>query len=298
MPFNVLTTTAEFLQHALETGSLTSVEIVTAYIAQIEAHNHQGLCLRAIVSTSPTRSLDAARILDSERAQGNLRSPLHGIPIVLKDAFATSRDTSLPTTAGAFAFEDTFAKNDAEAVTILREAGLIILGKASMTEFCGLKATRMTAGWSASNGQTQSAWIPGGYKPEDLFMGRSTPGGSSSGSAVAVSAGFAPLAIGTETAGSICMPANRAGIFSMKISHALAPAKGIFPLSRGFDSIGGMARSANDLANITKILCKVNYEEPVAVGFVDPKIWNAMDFQRSKETDVEDQIVCWTGSLL
>ena len=203
-PFEVLTATAADLRGLLQTGHTTSVDIVEAYLTQIEKHNKAGLGLRAIISTAPREMVLArAAELDSERLSGKVRSALHGIPIIIKDAVITSKALGMPTTAGAIAFENAYGKSNAAVIERLLLSGLIILGKASMTEFCGLKATCMTAGWSARNGLTQSAYITGGFREDDLFKGRSGPGGSSSGSAVGVSAGFAPLSIGTETSGSI-----------------------------------------------------------------------------------------------
>lgn len=296
--WDVLTTTAASLRDLLQSGQTTCVDIVEAHLAQIEKHNKSGLCLRAIISTAPRDTVLArAAELDRERANGNIRSALHGIPIILKDVVVTSRALGMPTTAGAVAFENAYGEKNAAIVDRLIENGLVIIGKASMTEFCGLKATCMTAGWSAINGLTQSAYIVGGFREDDLFMGRSGPGGSSSGSAVGVSAGFAPLSIGSETSGSLCMPANRAGLYSMKASRDISM-DGIFILSRDFDALGGMARSPDDLAMLMNLLNGSHAREvqslkwdEVSVGFVDPMIWDAFQFQNSRDEDVERQIV-------
>ncbi|KAI9833738.1 MAG: hypothetical protein M1819_003471 [Sarea resinae] len=297
--FDILKATATDLRASLENGELTSVQIVTRCLEQIEKHNRAGLGLRAVISAAPRDIVIAqAEQLDLERANGKLRGPLHGIPIIVKDAMMTSAASGMPTTAGAVAFEDCYAKQNAPAIESLLQQGLIILAKASMTEFCGHKATCMTAGWCAINGQTQSAYIKGGVREDDLFMGRSTPGGSSTGSAVGVSAGFAPLSLGTDTSGSICMPANRAGLYSIKATQGSILMDGVFALSRDFDAIGAMAKSPHDLALIMDALNgsmtghsgKAGWSD-VAVGFVDPTIWDALQFQRSREGDVEKQIL-------
>jgi amidase len=249
LPFDVLTATASELRDLLQAGQTTSAEIADAYFAQIERHNRAGLGLRAIISTAPRqKSLSQASKLDDERTQDKLRGPLHRIPITVKDVLITSKDLGMHTTAGAVAFEDAYGKKNATIIEQLMGTGLIVIGKASMTEFCGLKATCMTAGWCGLNGQTQSAYIEGGFRKDDIFVGRSGPGGSSTGSAVGVSAGFAPLSIGSETSGSICMPANRAGLYSMKATGGTVPMDGVFALSRDFDGLGGMANSPEDLA--------------------------------------------------
>ncbi|OKL59330.1 hypothetical protein UA08_05396 [Talaromyces atroroseus] len=298
-PFDVLTATAADLRNLLQLGQTTSVEIVEAYLSQIEKHNKAGCELRAIISTAPREvALAQAEALDSERRSGQVRSALHGIPIIVKDAIVTSKALGMPTTAGAVAFKDAYGKKNAGIIELLMDGGLIILGKASMTEFCGLKATCMTAGWSAINGLTQSAYIAGGFRKDDLFCGRSGPGGSSSGSAVGVSAGFAPLSIGTETSGSICMPANRAGLYSMKGSRGSIPMDGLFNLSQDFDGLGGMAKSPEDLEMLMNLL-NGNHDsetqsldwEDISVGFVDPVEWNAFGFHKSRDEDVEKQIL-------
>lgn len=294
--WNVLTATATQLSRLLQEGHTTSHDIVQAYLAQIDQHNHAGLQLHALISVNPATALAQAADRDRERAEGRIRGPLHGVPIIVKDAIITSRALGLPTTAGAVAFQDTYGRANAAIIESLLDQGMIILAKASMTEFCGLKATCITAGWSAVNGQTQSPYIAGGFRPDDLFIGRSGPGGSSSGSAVGVAAGFAPLALGTETSGSVCMPTNRAGLYSITVTQGSVPLEGVFSLSRDFDKIGAIARCPGDLAVVAHALSGVEYTPPagwtdVSVGFVDPLVWDAFAFQKSPDPDVEQQIV-------
>ncbi|RAH66303.1 amidase [Aspergillus aculeatinus CBS 121060] len=294
--WNVLTATATQLSRFLQEGHTTSHDIVQAYLAQIDQHNRAGLQLHALISVNPATALAQAAARDRERAQGRIRGPLHGVPIIVKDAIITSRALGLPTTAGAVAFQDTYGCANAAIIESLLDQGMIILAKASMTEFCGLKATCITAGWSAVNGQTQSPYIAGGFRPDDLFIGRSGPGGSSSGSAVGIAAGFAPLALGTETSGSVCMPANRAGLYSITVTQGSVPLEGVFSLSRDFDKIGAMARCPGDLALVSQALNGVEYKPPagwtdVSVGFVDPLVWDAFAFQKSPDQDVERQIL-------
>ncbi|EED24654.1 amidase, putative [Talaromyces stipitatus ATCC 10500] len=299
LSFDILTTTATDLCRLLEAGQTTTVDIVDAYLAQIERHNKTGLKLRAIISTASREAvLSRAAKLDTERLNGKIRSALHGIPIIIKDAIVTSKALGMPTTAGAFAFKEAYGKRNAPIVELLIQSGLVIIGKASMTEFCGLKATCITAGWSAVNGQTQSAYIVGGFREDDLFCGRSGPGGSSSGSGVGVSAGFAPLSVGTETGGSICMPANRAGLYSMTATLGTVPTDGLFTLSRSFDGLGGMTKSPEDLEMLMNILLSTQARdelplkwEDISVGFVDPMVWNAFGFQKFRDEGVERQIL-------
>ncbi|PWY84435.1 amidase [Aspergillus eucalypticola CBS 122712] len=264
--WNVLTATATQLSQLLYWGDTTSVDIVKAYLAQIDRHNRAGLNLHS--------------------SQGKTRSPLHGIPIIIKYAIITSESLGLPTTVGAAAFKDTYGRKNACIIDILLDHGVIIFVKASLTEFCGLKATCMTAGWSAVNGQTRSAYIKGGFRSDDLFIGRSGPGGSSSGSAVGVSAGCAPLSLGTETSGSVCMPANRAGLYSIIATRGSVPMDGIFRLSKDFDKLDlGLLMP---LLNGTRLV-SAKWSD-VSVGFVDPIVWDAFGFQKSQDKYVESQI--------
>lgn len=297
-PFNPLTATASELKQLLADGRVTGVRIVQEYLAQIEKHN-SGLHLNAIISVIPDDiDLGIARNLDAERQGGKLRSALHDIPIVLKDTFLTPPELGMPTTVGAIAFEGAYAKRADEVVSRLIGCGMIILGKANMTEFCGVKDDPTTAGCSALGGQTQSACILCGKRADDLWLGRSTPGGSSSGSAVAVSAGFAPLALGTETSGSVCMPANRAGLWYLKATHGRIPKDGVFRLSRDFDGIGGMAKSTEDSNLLMSILMVPETSitadsrwTDVTVGFVDPDERLTVLPYFKWDDDVEKQIV-------
>lgn len=138
----------------------------------------------------------------------------------------------------------------------------------------------MVTGWSAVGGQTQSPYVRGGYAPGDKILGHSTPCGSSSGSAVAVAAGFAPVALGTESDGSITQPAGRASLYAMKVTVGALDTKGTSPQSPITDSLGGMAKSAGDLANFIGAMMEQDYSSYLTktwagqkVAFVDPNKW-------------------------
>lgn len=117
---------------------------------------------------------------------------------------------------------------------------MIIIGKANLTEFCGLKNPSMPPGWSAVGGQCQSPYVSRHIAKRKLHWELSAPGGSSTGSAVAVASGFSTLAIGTDTIGSLITPANRAGLYALKPTVGEVPMDGIFNLSKTFDAVGGM----------------------------------------------------------
>lgn len=189
----------------------------------------------------------------------------------------------MPTTLGSHAFETAYADQDAAVVDLFTRNGAIVFAKAAMTELCGTKGSNLTTGWSALNGQVQSAYVSGGVRNDNLIFGHSTPGGPSSGSAVAVSAGFGPLAIGTETDGSVLGPARRAGLYGFKTATGTIPMEGVFKLT-GYDSIGVMAKSSADVVMMLNALMrpapdfnidslqKTEFKD-LAVGFVDPKLW-------------------------
>ncbi|KAI7355362.1 hypothetical protein KC320_g2894 [Hortaea werneckii] len=142
--------------------------------------------------------------------------------------------------------------------------GMILIGKANITEFCGLKTPDHTPGWSPMGGQTQSPYIFGGLEEGEKVIGHSSPGGSSSGSASAVAAGFVPLSIGTEVCNSIVTPASRAGLYALKCSNDAVNGDGCFGFSKHLDCIGGMTKSVEDLAVLTSALMQP--ESPFDLG--------------------------------
>jgi len=177
--FDPLLVSAFDLSDMLNNQIVTSVEIVEAYLAQIEQHNRRGRQLRALISVAPRHELlKIARRLDDERARGKLRGPLHGIPVVVKDNIMTDVSLGMDTTVGelscvalhsqhtatdgltgSYAFVGCIPKKNAAVVDRLIKRGMIILGKSNLTEFCGLKNPSMPPGWSAVGGQCQSPYV-------------------------------------------------------------------------------------------------------------------------------------------
>jgi amidase len=132
--FNPLTTTALELQTQLQTGSLTSVQILQTYLAQIEKHNHAGQKLNAIINIAPLDSLlSQAQKLDEERNEGKLRGPLHGLPTIVKDCFTFAPEMGLKTTVGSHVFARETAKGNAVVIQQLMDQGIIVLGTANLT---------------------------------------------------------------------------------------------------------------------------------------------------------------------
>ncbi len=295
---DLLQLTAYEAQRLLQDGKTTSVELVEAYLDQIERHNHNGLRLHALISVGPRETLlKGARQLDTERKASKLRGPLHGIPIVVKDVF-TTRGYGIPTTGGAPCFAEAKAKRTAPLVEHLTASGLILIGTANLTEFCGLKDDRITPGWSPMGGQTQSPYIFGGLETDEKIIGHSAIGGSSAGSAAAVAAGFSPLSVGTECCGSLITPANRGALYALKCGLDEVDVEGCFHFSDCIDFIGGMAKSSDDLAMLTAALMKRQTPvditgglEGLRVGFCDVKEWRLSDAMSNWPGDTREQMV-------
>lgn len=220
------------LQADMEAGTLTAVQLTTAYIARIQALDSD---LRAVVEINPDALLIAAE-RDAERARGEVRSALHGIPVLLKDNIDTA--DRMKTTAGSLALlHAPMPARDAFVVQQLRDAGAVILGKTNLSEWANFRSTQSSSGWSARGGQTRN--------PYSLLH---TPCGSSSGSAVAVAADLSVLAVGTETDGSIICPAANNSIVGIKPTLGLISRSGIIPIAHSQDTAGPMARSVADAA--------------------------------------------------
>jgi amidase len=215
------------LNAAFKAGTLTSERLVQLSIARIEAYDRKGPGLRAVLTLNP-RALETARALDAERRSKGPRSPLHGIPIVLKDNFDTA---DLPTTGGSVLLEGSVPPDDAFVVKKLRDAGAIILAKVNLSEFASGGA------FSSLGGQTRN--------PHDVAR---SPSGSSGGTGVAVAAGYSTIGLGTDTGGSIRGPATSNGIVGLKPTLGLLSRDGIIPLALSFDTGGPMARSVYDVA--------------------------------------------------
>lgn len=298
---DLLTLTATEAQQLLQSGKATSVDLVQAYLSQIEAHNHSGLHLNALISVRPRdQILATARELDAERQAGKLRSQLHGIPFVFKDLFQT-KDLGLPTTAGAPCFATAESMRTAPLIQHLIDSGMIVLGTANLTEFCGMKYEGMAAGWSPMGGQTQSPYIFGGLEKDEKQIGHSSIGGSSAGSAAAVAAGFAPLSIGSECCGSLITPANRGALYALKCGLDQIDVDGVFHYTDCIDFLGGMAKSVRDLNLFTAALMK--REEPfdvqggfggLRVGFLDVGEWRLPDGISNWPGDTREQMVSET----
>ncbi|THH30588.1 hypothetical protein EUX98_g3595 [Antrodiella citrinella] len=230
------------LQDGLQNRHFTGVDLVKAYFARIEEVNLRGPTLRAIIETNPN-ALAQAAVLDNERILKGPRSPLHGIPILVKDTIATMHSEGMNTTAGSFALLDSVVPRDAGVVAKLRASGAIILGKASLSEWGEYRGKNVPSGFSARGGQSSSPYVPLG-----------DPSGSSSGSGIATAIGLAAGSLGSETDGSIILPCNNNNLVGIKPTVGLTSRAGVIPISVHQDSVGPMCRSVADAAAILTVI--------------------------------------------
>ena len=226
--FDVFEASVVDLQTAMSQGTISSKQLVQQYLARIEAFDQRGPALNAILQLNP-EALAEAQALDEERLRQGPRGPLHGIPVLVKDNFDMA---GLPTTAGSVALLDLIAPQDSWLVARLREAGAVVLGKTNMHEFAFGLTTLSSVG-----GQTRN--------PYDLTR---SPGGSSGGTAVGITSSFAAVGWGTDTCGSVRIPAAYNGLFALRPTEGLLSGEGVLPLSPTLDTPGPMARTAMDLA--------------------------------------------------
>jgi len=219
------------LQRRMKSGELSAESITRLYIDRIKELNGR---LKAILEINP-EALAIARNLDRERKEKGPRGRLHGIPIVLKDNLDTH--DKMTTTAGSLALEGSIPVRDAYVVARLREAGAVILAKANLSEWANFRSDNSSSGWSGRGGQCRNPYA----------LDRN-PCGSSSGSAVAVSANLCAVAVGTETNGSIVCPSNANGVVGIKPTVGLVSRSGIIPIAHTQDTAGPMARTVSDAA--------------------------------------------------
>jgi Asp-tRNA(Asn)/Glu-tRNA(Gln) amidotransferase A subunit family amidase len=223
-------------------GAMSAEEYTAACLDRVEAVESD---VQAFVQFDPEHALAQARALDRHKAGGGRIGPLHGIPVGIKDIFDTA---DLPTECGSPVLAGRRPETDAAAVARLREAGAVIIGKTVTTEFAYFHP-----------GKTRN--------PRDVTR---TPGGSSSGSAAAVAAGMVPLAIGSQTNGSVIRPAAFCGVFGVKPSHGLISRAGALTLSRTLDHVGAFARSIEDLALILDCLVGQDPADPDTRPYAAP----------------------------
>jgi amidase len=247
-PFQIEDATIAGLQEAMASGRLTAERLVELYIERITALDRHGPELRSVQELNPD-ALEIARTLDAERRNRGPRGPLHGVPILLKDNIDTADKMS--TTAGSLALVGARPTQDATIAKQLREAGAVLLGKATMSEWAYFKATPNSSGWSARGGQSKNPYA----------LDR-TPCGSSSGSAIAVAASLVTVSIGTETDGSIVCPAGATSIVGIKPTLGLTSRAGVIPIAHSQDTVGPLGRTVADAATVLGAITGVDPRDP------------------------------------
>jgi amidase len=249
------TATIAELEGAMKAGTVTSEKLTQAYLARIAAYDKQGPSINAVIMMNP-KALETAKALDAEFKKKGPRSPIHGIPIVLKDNYDTM---DLQTTAGCQLLEGWIPLKDAYTVKKLRDAGAVILAKVNLSEFAAGGSVGVPReigsppnGFSSAGGQT--------HNPHDLSRG---PAGSSGGTGASIAAAFAQFGMGSDTGGSIRGPCAANGIVGIKPTNGLLSRSGIVPLALTFDTGGPMARSVSDVAVALGIMTGVDSNDPL-----------------------------------
>ena len=256
-PFKIEEATIGDVHRAMGNGHLTARQLVEAYLKRIDAYDKKGPSINAIIQINPHAFMEADR-LDAVFKKTGLSGPLHGIPILVKDAIAT---IDLPTTGGSVSLQGFVPKNEATIVRKLKAAGAIILGKTNLDEF-----TFGTRGISSIGGQT--------LNPYDLTR---NPAGSSGGSGAAVAANFAIAALGTDTGSSIRFPSSATSLVGLRATVGLVSRTGIMPNSMTQDTGGPLARSVADTARIMDVIAGYDVTDSAtawSVGQV-PKSYSA-----------------------
>ena len=251
------------LQQRLQSGELTSRQLTAVFLGRIRRYAQ----LNAVGELNPD-VWELAGQLDDERRAGTLRGPLHGIPILLKDNISTG--DRMHTTAGAAVLEHFQAGADAFIAQKLRAAGALILGKTNLSEWANFMTSTSANGFSVLGGQVRNPY------------GKFDVSGSSSGSAVAVAAGLVPLAVGTETCGSLIAPGAANSLAVLKPTLGLVSRRGIIPITAVTDTAGPMARSVADLALLLQVMAGPDPEDPITL---QPQVDQPLDWLRFIDAD-------------
>lgn len=280
--FQIVEATIADIQKAVQTHHLTYEELVQMYLDRIAAYDQAGPQLNSFMQVNE-QALDVARDRDEHRGHGRERRPLFGIPIILKDNIDTA---DMPTTAGSVALSGSIPPDDAFIANRLRGAGAIILGKATLTEFANFLTTGMPAGFSSQLrfqlfqqggdllrvGYGFNAFDPRTDPRMGLNDGRQalSPGGSSSGPGIAVSANLATVGIGTETSGSILSPGTQNLLVGIKPTVGLVSRDGIVPITADQDTAGPLARTVTDAAILLGAIAGFDPNDPATTACLTP----------------------------
>jgi amidase len=232
--FDLEEATIADLQAAMTAGQFTARQLVRKYLSRIRSIDQHGPMLHSVLEVNPDAEA-IARDLDRERRQGQVRGPLHGIPVLLKDNIDTA--DGMMTTAGSLALVGAAPSQDSTVAARLREAGAIILGKTNLSEWANFRSFHSASGWSGRGGQTRNPYV----------LDRN-PCGSSSGSGAATAANLCAASVGTETDGSIVCPATANGVVGIKPTVGATSRAGVVPIAASQDTIGPHGRTVADAA--------------------------------------------------
>ncbi len=244
------------LGQLLQSKAISSVELTKHYLNRIEQLNPT---LNAFRLVCPEKALRAARNADEQHASGQVSSPLTGIPFVAKDLFDVA---GLPTSAGCHLLESRAVEKDSTVVTLLLAAGMVLLGKTNTVQFA-----YGGTGINHDHGTPHNPWCDEHH----------VPGGSSSGSGVAVAAGLAPMGLGSDTGGSVRIPAALCGITGLKTTVGQISRAGVYPLSWSLDSVGPLTRTVVDAAMVYECLQGEDPADPTTAGRPDHRVADSLE---------------------
>lgn len=260
----------------IQSGEVTSVDLVQAYIGRINSVDWSGPTLQSVLSINPDAMAVAAE-MDAKRAAGDIVGPLHGVPILLKDNIESA--DNLATTAGALALKDNITGRDSPLVAGLREAGAIILGKANLSQWANFRSNDSMSGWTALGGQVHNPHI----------LNRN-PCGSSSGSGAAMAASMAAGTVGTETNGSIICPSTVNGVVGFKPTVGLVSQQHIVPISSSQDTAGPMTKTVRGAAMMLNAMAtgegKTDYVAALDAGSLEGKRVGVLRFAEGSNADI------------
>ncbi|HMD36590.1 MAG TPA: amidase family protein, partial [Vicinamibacterales bacterium] len=275
--FDLVETTIPAIQHAIQGNIITSEQLAQMYLARIAAYDLKTTTahLNSYIHVNE-RAVKDAHEADQGRANGYQKRALFGIPMILKDNVDTK---SMPTTAGSVAFAGSLPQSDSFVAKRLLEAGAIILGKATMTEFANFLTNGMPAGYSSLGGYGYNPYDPrpdpraildGAGRPVNDGRPALTPGGSSSGPGIAVAANLAAVGIGTETSGSILSPGTANMLVGIKPTVGLVSRDGIIPIAADQDTAGPLARTVTDAAIVLGVIAGFDPKDPATAACLTP----------------------------
>jgi amidase len=253
---------------AMAAGRLSSRRLTQAYLRRIRRIDLSGIQLNSVIEVNPN-AVEIAAERDAERRRGKVRGPLHGIPILVKDNFAT-RDR-METTAGSLALLGAEVPRDAFVIRQLRRAGAVILGKTNLSEWANFRSTQSSSGWSGRAGQCLSPYVLD-----------HNPCGSSSGSGTAAAANLAAGTLGTETDGSIVCPSSHNALVGIKPTLGLTSRSGVVPIAHSQDVTGPMCRTVADAATVLGAMTGVDPRDPATA---ESKGHSHRDYRRFLDPD-------------